>query len=129
MNLDSGAIDNVIDRRTGGQFPIRETEMSKAGAYYEAANGSPIPNLGERDVLGWTNDGIATAQTFQVADVKGPLGSVRKICQAGNYVLFDEVGGVIVNKETGAKTGFTLNEKGVYSLQIWVKKQGFPRQA
>ena len=60
--------------------------------------------------------------TFQVADVKGPLGSVKRFTEAGNLVVFGDKGGVIVNKTTGAQTGFNLNEKGIYALNIWVKK-------
>ncbi len=47
-------------------------------------------------------------------------------------VIFDEGEGVIVNKETGGKTRFTMNENGIYELNIWVSKSpaaaGFTQQ-
>ena len=41
--------------------------------------------------------------TFQVAKVRGPLGSVRRICEAGNRVVFDDEGegSYIESKKTG----------------------------
>ncbi len=120
--------DHVANKKVAGHLPIRETEMSKKGAYYEAANGTPIWNEGERDVAGESEDGQPLGLTFQVAEVKGPIASVRRICQEGNLVIFDSEGGVIVNKESGQKTRFTLNEKGIYALNIWVKKSSFTRQ-
>ncbi len=49
-NVDSGAVDHVANKRVANQFPIRATEMSLKGAYYEAATGTPIWNEGEKDV-------------------------------------------------------------------------------
>ena len=97
--------------------------MSRRGAYYEAANGSPIPNRGEKDLKGLTQGGTPVDITFQVADVKGPLGSVRRFCEAGNIVVFDDKGGSIINKNSGAKTDFGI-EKGVYTLNLWVPREG-----
>ena len=64
---------------------------------------------------------------FQVCDVKGPLGSVRKMCGAGNQVLFDDDGSYIRNKFTGVQTPI-IYDKGAYYLDIWVKKGGFNGQ-
>ena len=36
--------------------------------------------------------------TFQVAKVRGPLGSVRRICEAGNRVMLDDDGSYIESK-------------------------------
>ena len=102
--------------------------MSKRGVYYEAANGAPIMNEGEKDIKGESENGEPLGMTFQVAGVKGPLASVKRICQAGNLVIFDDKGGVIVNTETRNKTQFTMNDKGVYTLNLWVNRAGFPRQ-
>ena len=123
VNVDSGAIDSVLNTKTGAQFPVRETAMSRKGAYYEAANGTPIYNHGERDIKGFTDEGTNLDVTFQVADVKGPLGSVKRFTEAGNLVVFDDKGGAIINKTTGAQTLFSLNEKGIYALKLWVRKE------
>ena len=37
---------------------------------------------------------------FQACKVNGPLGSVRKICQEGSRVVFDEAGSYIEDKMT-----------------------------
>ncbi len=127
--VDSGAVDHVANRKTAAHVPIKPTEMSSRGAYYEAANGSPIWNEGEKDVKGESEAGTNLELTFQVAGVKGPIGSVRKVCKAGNLVIFDEDEGVIVNKKTGIKTPFTVNEKGISAFRMWVRKnQGFQMQ-
>ena len=65
--------------------------------------------------------GLPAGMTFQVCDVKGPLGSVRRICEAGNRVVFDDCDSFVENKTTGTRTPI---EKvgGVYYLNLWVKK-------
>ena len=134
-NLDSGSIDHVMHKDVARHCGIRETEYSRKGAYYEGANGSRILNRGERDIRSVTDDYKGVNMTFQVADVKDRcvLGSVKKICEAGNKVTFDDKGGVIINNKTQVETPFKLNEKGAYMLRLWVKKndvdQGFQRQA
>ena len=60
--------------------------------------------------------------TFQVANVRGPLGSVRRICEAGNRVVFDEEGSYIENNTSKKRTKID-KVKGVYLLKLWVKKE------
>ena len=60
--------------------------------------------------------------TFQVAKVRGPLGSVRRICKAGNNVVFDEEGSYI-EKNVSKKRTKIDKVKGVYLLRLWVKKE------
>ena len=67
---------------------------------------------------------------FQVTDVRNPFGSVSKMCEAGNRVVFDDeepTGGYIENKISGIRTPIN-KENGVYYLYMWVPKAGFPRQ-
>ena len=56
---------------------------------------------------------------FQVAKVRGPLGSVRRICEAGNRVVFDEEGSYIENKVSKKRVNIE-KVKGVYLLKLWV---------
>ncbi len=84
-------------------------------------------NRGERPVIGQNDLGVCSGMTCQVCDVKGPLGSVRRICQAGNRVIFDDNQSFIENKATGIKTPIT-QENGMYYLNVWVKKEGFSRR-
>ena len=37
--------------------PLRESAASKRGVEYEVANGDKIPNLGEKDFVGYTDLG------------------------------------------------------------------------
>ena len=82
-------------------YPILETDKSRSGACYASATGEPIPNLGEQKLPFATKEGSMRAMTFQAAPVAKPLGSVKRICQAGHYVIFDENGSYIANKTTG----------------------------
>ena len=59
--------------------------------------------------------------TFQVAKVRGPLGSVRRMCEAVNRVVFDEEGSYIENKVSKKRVNIE-KVKGVYLLKLWVKK-------
>ena len=60
--------------------------------------------------------------TMQVADVTKVLGSVRKMMDANNRVVFDSDGGYILHKPTGRKT--TIKEMGnAFIFSIWVKRE------
>ena len=49
------------------------------------------------------------------------LGSVKKMCQAGNQVVFDDSGSYVVNKATGKRTW--LEEKnGIYIMKVQIPK-------
>ena len=45
-------------------------------------------------------EGSLRAMTFQAVPIAKPLGSVKKICQAGHIVVFDDEGSYIYNKDT-----------------------------
>ena len=73
--------------------------------------------------------------TWQIAEVKRPLASIGKICDAGNTAIFTAKGGFIVPTESLAKTLNQLEhtshpmlklnrEMGVYSFDMWVHKGG-----
>jgi hypothetical protein len=121
VNVDSGAIDSCLPPNIGSQFKVRSTKMSENGGYYTSASGGVIYNEGERDIKGVTEDGQEVGMTFQVTKVRGPLGSVRRICEAGNKVVFDDEGSYIENKKSKKRTVIE-KVKGVYVLKLWVKK-------
>ena len=60
----------------------------------------------------------------EVADVKRALGSVRRLCESGNKVVFDLKNSYIEQKATGKRTKIEDNGKG-YKVTIWVP--GFAR--
>ena len=57
---------------------------------------------------------------FQVADVKKPLVSVKRITEKGNHVQFGpgEEDNFILNKESGNKVPLRRNGKGSYMLDV-----------
>ena len=47
---DSGAVDHVITKDAAKAFNVIETNASRNGLTYRAANGTPIKNYGEKKV-------------------------------------------------------------------------------
>jgi len=99
--------------------------------FYRAANNTKIAIHGKKALRGYTNEGSEIGIGLQVADVKKALGSVRRMCEAGNRVVFDDEGSYIENKGTGERVTLT-KERGSYILSLWVPKksqeQPFSRQ-
>ena len=119
LAIDSGAAETVIPHTLVTDYPIVETERSRSGACYASATGEPIPNLGEQKLLMATEEGSMRAMTFQAAPVAKPLGSVKRICQAGHYIIFDEEGSYIMNKVTG-ELNWLREQNGNYMLDVWI---------
>ena len=94
---------------------------SKAGMKYVAANGSPIDNHGQKTVKGFTDTWGQVDMTMQVADVNKVLASVKRICDAGNQVIFDRHGGKIINNTTG-KTTHLEEKNGTYVFNMWLPR-------
>ena len=107
--MDSGAHVSVGPRNIGTKagYTVRESEASRAGVCYTAANGGEIPNLGERLLAVITEEGTVRGMTQQVADVTKPLEAVRANLQSGHAVIFNDdgsgngSGSFMVNKATG----------------------------
>ena len=122
MIVDSGACDHVVPPTEINTHEVRVTEAVRQGVNYTTANGAKIPNLGEVDVSGVTGENRHLNLTFQVAGVKKPLGSVRKMCAAGNRVVFEDLsetqGGYVENKTTGDRIPID-KEGGTYGVTIW----------
>ena len=73
------------------------------------------------ELKGMTEEGDEVTMEVQIADVKRVLGSVRKICQAGNRVVFEEGKSYIQNKRNGRKTPISEGRNG-YTVNLWVPK-------
>ena len=99
ITADSGAVDHVAPRSTAAHIPIRETAASRQGVHYVAANGSKISNMGAKRIRGFTKERTPLDMTWQIAEVKRPLASIGKICDAGNTAIFTDRGGFIVPSE------------------------------
>ena len=123
MTVDSGASDSVGSEELAPGIEIRETEASRRKLEYKVANGGTIRNKGEKDIPMITEEGQNASMTFQITDVNKVLASVRRICEAGNTVVFDEEGSYILNKKSGKKT-WMRKERGVYGIRVKVPTGG-----
>ena len=95
---------------------------SREWQQYVTADGSKIDNMGEKRISATTAEGSEVSMTFQIAQVTKPLGSVGKMCDAGNQLWFTKTGGEIWHEDTGTVTAFT-REQGVYLLEAWAEAQ------
>ena len=130
LTVDSGAAETVIPHMLVKDHPIYETTASKSGLNYASATGDPIPNLGEQKLPLLTNEGSLRAMTFQAAPVDRPLGSVKRMCNSGHTVVFDDEGSYVLNKLTG-EINWMREDNGNYVMDLWVMpngKPGFQRQ-
>ena len=81
--------------------------------------------MGEKTLEAVTDMETPVKMTFQVCNVKGPLGSVNEMVKAGNKVVFEQKGSYIENTTSGRKTPL-LEERGQFFLQLWTPKQPTP---
>ena len=139
ITVDSGAAESVMPEGLCSQYETMDTKASLSGMCYLGADGSEIPNLGDRTICALMEDGSAARMRFQVCPVTKALASVSRMTQAGNKVVFDSEdsseGSYIENKYTGMRT-YLRQENGVYMLDAWAmpagrgkgRGQGFQRQ-
>ena len=133
VTADSGASDHVAPLTTAKHIKIEATEASRKGLCYQAANGESISNMGQRNIKALTNEGEMVAMTWQVADIKRPLASVGRICDAGNTAIFTRMGGYIVPEgtvqslinqiEDNGKMLQMNRENGMYHFDLWVDRK------
>eukprot|EP00973_Karenia_brevis_P020503 2816221-Karenia_brevis.AAC.1 len=104
-------------------YPTKKSAHQQAGVYYVTASGEEIENMGEKKLDMTLGDGKVMTHTFQVTNVNKPLGSVSRLCQAGQQVVFNPPGhpdgSYIRNLQTGARSQLTLFN-GTYKLKAWV---------
>ena len=117
--VDSGAAEHVSPSKDFPDHFIYESEGSRSGLNYLAANGQEIPNLGEQRISVTTGEGHLCGLKFQTADVTRPILSVPKLTASGHSCTFGKDGGVITCTRTGRKTNF-LKKNGLYVLGVWV---------
>ena len=129
--VDSGAADTVGPLDLVGWLPLCPSAGSKKGQTWKVVGGEVLPNLGERRVVGVTDEGHEVSTVYQIAEVGKPLGSVARMCDKGNRVVFEQDGGYIMNLANGWCTQFERKDN-VFILRTWVKKprtqSGFMRQ-
>ena len=133
VTADSGASDHVAPLTTARHIKLEETEASRSGLCYQSANGERISNLGQRNIKALTNEGEVVAMTWQVADIKRPLASIGRMCDAGNAAIFTKLGGYIIPEgtvrnlinqiEDNGKMLKMNRENGMYNFDLWVDRK------
>ena len=118
VQVDSGAIDTVAPKEVASAFRVRETEASRRGLGFVAANGTKIKNYGEKQMVGYTDDGEGVSLKMQCTDIKKTLGSVHRMNQGGNVVALGGDQSYMVNKKTHQKTRIKY-EDGQCVFYIW----------
>ena len=116
MVVDSGASTSVLPLKWCAHVRTTETEVSRRGEHYTAANGGKLYNQGQQHIPVAMDNGCRTVATFQIAEVSRPPMSVSKV---GNHVIFGAGGGYIMNIETGATTKFETRD-GIYIFKLWI---------
>ena len=86
---------------------------------YASATGEEIPNLGEVMLPMLTKENTKRLMKMQAAEVSRPLASVKRICEAGHIVVFDEDGSFIYSKGSG-EINQLREEAGNYMFDVWV---------
>ena len=89
MAVDSGATETVVGLDMLSSVELKDSEGSRKGVKYEVADGTLIPNVGEKRFVVEGEEGYERKMTAQVCDVNKALLSVSKMVKAGNKVVFD----------------------------------------
>ena len=118
--VDSGAVDNVGDPRAFPEYKLRESEGSRNGLHYLAANNGKIKNEGELNLSCRSSDGIAFKLKMQGAEVSRPILSVIRLIESGKDVIFKKNGGIIRDTQTGVATTFQRTTC-IYVMGVWIK--------
>ena len=113
--IDSGSVETVCGAEHIDKESVTETEASRKGMRYMAADGGYIKNIGEGQVDGRSTEGIPIRMKAQVGDkITKMLIAVRRAAEGGNIVLFNvdkesskEVTGKEPRVRSTKKTGCT----------------------
>ena len=104
ITMDSGSHHNVMPKRMVNAKRIRQSEYSKRGIHYVAANQGKIPNEGETSFEFETLEGDDECWDFQIAEVNKALGSIADRVDNNNRVVFDK------DEHTGRDVSYILNK-------------------
>ena len=122
ITADTGACDTVMPVEMAKHIPIQPSHQSMMSMTYSIADGTEIPNLGERRCLMWT-DGARSSRkiNLQVANVHKPLLSFSRCADIGFESRFGRIAGALIDSETGDVV--PLQRKGnLYVLKCWLKR-------
>ena len=134
--IDSGASTSVMPLKWCAHVRTHETEASKRGEHYTAANGGKTFNKGDKVVTLMSREGHMRNMRFTSCDVERALGSVSAICKQGHTVVFNAPehpdGSYIYHIESGERMEL-MHKDGVFVLDTRVapkakQAQPFQRQ-
>ena len=121
ITVDSGAAESVMPKDILKEVQLRESEGSKNGIHYKAADRGRMPNYGEKKVeFQMVGDGQPKgihSITFQVTDATKPLAAVSKMVKKGNRVVFDPQRSYIENIQTGKQINL-IEVGGTYQMEV-----------
>ena len=81
--MDTGAINNVAPSRVSAKALVKSDE-SLNGMTHRTADGTRIPNLGQKTLETVSDDGSTQlSQMYQIGDISRPLTSVGELADAG----------------------------------------------
>ena len=115
---DSGACDSVISPEHFPDHEVHESVESRRGENFQSVTGEPVSNLGDLRPPLYMREGTARDMVMKAFLGTKLLGSVKKICQAGHTLVFDDEGS-FMNKNIG-EVKWLGEEDGNYMLDAWV---------
>ena len=127
LTADTGACDTVVPKLMCPGIPIVPSLQSMQGLVYEIADGTEIPNLGEKRCEMWTEGAVnPKAIRMQVADVHKPLLSLSRCADMGFESRFGATMGCLIDTTTGEV--IPLQRRGnLYVLRCWIRAAPFGR--
>ena len=132
ITMDSGSNVGTLPSDELPQFEVKPPTRIRRGKRLAAANGTAIKVDGEQWVQFTVKEGHDLEWPFLVGDVKKSLKSVGTTCDAGNYVLYTDWGGYIINAKSHQHIEFD-RINNTYAIDAFVrtaaKPKGFQRQA
>ena len=127
--LDSGAGLHVISRKMITGNDVEESELSRMGAGFVAANGDRLDNYGQVMLSILTPDASGAEHEirskFEVTDVTRPLWSVGLICDSGLLVNFSKESATVSSKE-GKVLCYFQRVNGLYIAKVKIKNPKHP---
>ena len=134
LYVDSGATETVIAETMLNMMELKESPQSLRGVEYQVANGTKIPNLGQKLFVTHAEDGTKRQVLAQVCEVNKALLSVSKMVNHGNKVVFGEIDGqgnrISYIEDNVTKERLWIEEEnGMYALKVWVRSDGKEAEA
>ena len=83
------------------------------------ASAEEVANEGEQVLPTLSNEGVATEQKWQIAEIARPLCSVGEECDKEQLVVFGKTGGMCINLLDNTCRYFPRTPSGAYEMDMW----------